>query len=122
MKIAFTTCVQLGKSCIEEIYKIGGQLDLMITLKDEKAKNKSGRIYLDDLAAEHNVPRTEGGEHQSGNACVCAPEPLSQTVHDRQGKRADNGSRQPQRHRIQPEKGNKGHGKPRIEHVLSAAP
>lgn len=56
MKIAFTTCVQLGKSCIEEIYNIGGHLDLMITLKDEKAKNKSGRIYLDDLAEEHNVP------------------------------------------------------------------
>lgn len=56
MKIAFTTCVQLGKSCIEEIYKIGGSLDLMITLKDEKAKNKSGRIYLDDISKEHNVP------------------------------------------------------------------
>ena len=56
MKIAFTTCVQLGKSCIEEIFKIGGRLDLMITLKDEKAQNKSGRIYLDDLAKEHNVP------------------------------------------------------------------
>lgn len=56
MKIAFATCVQLGKSCIEEIYSIGGQLDLMITLKDERAKNKSGRIYLDDLSKEHNVP------------------------------------------------------------------
>ncbi len=56
MNIAFTTCVQLGKSCIEEIYKIGGKLELMITLKDEKAKNKSGRIYLDDLAEEHQVP------------------------------------------------------------------
>lgn len=56
MKIAFTTCVQLGKSCIEEIYKIGGSLDLLITLKDEKAKNKSGRIYLDDISEEHNVP------------------------------------------------------------------
>lgn len=56
MKIAFTTCVQLGKSCIEEIFNIGGKLDLMITLKDEKAKNKSGRIYLDDLAEKHQVP------------------------------------------------------------------
>lgn len=56
MNIAFTTCVQLGKSCIEAIYKVGGKLDLMITLKDEKAKNKSGRIYLDDLAEEHQVP------------------------------------------------------------------
>lgn len=56
MKVAFTTCVQLGKSCIEEIFKIGGKLDLFITLKDEKAKNKSGRIYLDDLAEKHKVP------------------------------------------------------------------
>jgi methionyl-tRNA formyltransferase len=49
-KIAFTTCVQVGLSCIEEIYRIGGKLDLLITLKDEKAKNKSGRIYLDEIA------------------------------------------------------------------------
>lgn len=55
-KIAFATCVQLGLSCIEEIYRIGGNLDLLITLKDEKAKNKSGRIYLDDIANEHNAP------------------------------------------------------------------
>lgn len=56
MKIAFTTCVQLGKSCIEAIYEIGGKLDLMITLKDEKARNKSGRVYLDDLAEKFGVP------------------------------------------------------------------
>ncbi|MGI6706545.1 MAG: formyltransferase family protein [Clostridia bacterium] len=56
MKMAFATCVQLGLSCIEEIYRIGGELDLLITLKDEKAKNKSGRIYLDEIANEHNVP------------------------------------------------------------------
>lgn len=56
MRIAFTTCVQLGKSCIEAIYEIGGKLDLMITLRDEKARNKSGRIYLDDLAEKFDVP------------------------------------------------------------------
>lgn len=56
MKIAFTTCVQLGKSCIETIYEIGGKIDLLITLPDEKAKNKSGRIYLDDLSGRYNVP------------------------------------------------------------------
>lgn len=56
MKIAFATCVELGKSCIEEIYRLEGKLDLMITLKDEKAKNKSGRAYLDDLSSQHNVP------------------------------------------------------------------
>lgn len=56
MNIAFATCVQLGRSCIEEILRIGGRLDLLITLKDEQAKNKSGRIYLDDLAGEHGIP------------------------------------------------------------------
>jgi methionyl-tRNA formyltransferase len=55
-KIAFATCVQLGLSCIEEIYRIGGNLDLLITLKDEKAQNKSGRVYLDAIANEHNAP------------------------------------------------------------------
>ncbi|QHE53734.1 methionyl-tRNA formyltransferase [Pontibacillus sp. HMF3514] len=55
-KIAFATCVQLGLSCIEEINRIGGNLDLLITLKDEKAKNKSGRIYLDNVASEHDAP------------------------------------------------------------------
>lgn len=55
-KIAFTTCVQLGLSCIEEIYRIGGKLDLLITLKDEKARNKSGRIYLDEIAERENTP------------------------------------------------------------------
>lgn len=55
LKLAFATCVQLGLSCIEEIYQIGGHLDLLITLHDEKARAKSGRIYLDDFAQEHNI-------------------------------------------------------------------
>lgn len=56
MKMAFATCVRLGLSCIEEIYRIGGELDLLITLKDDKAKNKSGRIYLDEIANKYKVP------------------------------------------------------------------
>src|SRR5690554_541180 len=56
MKIAFATCVRLGLSCTEEIYRINGKLDLLISLKDEKARDKSGRIYLDDIAYEHNIP------------------------------------------------------------------
>ena len=56
MKVAFATCVQLGLSCIEEIYRIGGSLDLLITLNDEKAKSKSGRIYLDEIAQLHSAP------------------------------------------------------------------
>lgn len=56
MKFGFVTCVQLGMDCIEEIYEIGGSLDLLITLTDEQAKSKSGRIYLDDFAKQHDVP------------------------------------------------------------------
>jgi len=56
MKIAFTTCVQLGLSCIEKIYEIGGNLDLLITLNDKDAKNKSGRVYLDEIAKKENIP------------------------------------------------------------------
>lgn len=56
MKIAFATCVELGLSCIEEIYKTDGELDLLITLVDEKAKAKSGRVYLDEFSQKHNVP------------------------------------------------------------------
>ncbi|MDR6786153.1 methionyl-tRNA formyltransferase [Pedobacter africanus] len=55
MKFAFVTCVQLGLSCIEKIYEVGGSLDLLITLHDHKAKNKSGRIYLDDFANQHKI-------------------------------------------------------------------
>ena len=55
MKLAFVTCVQLGKSCIEKILDMGGKLDLLITLKDEKAKNKSGRIYLDDISEKNQI-------------------------------------------------------------------
>lgn len=54
-KIAFATCVQLGRSCIEEVYQIGGQFDLLITLEDNKDTNKSGRVYIDDLAQKKNT-------------------------------------------------------------------
>jgi methionyl-tRNA formyltransferase len=56
MKIAFCTCVQIGLSCIESIYEIGGHFDLLISLHDHKAINKSGRIYLDEIAQKHDVP------------------------------------------------------------------
>lgn len=56
MRIAFATCVQLGRSCIEEVLRLGGHFDLFITLKDDQAKQKSGRIYLDDLAEKEGTP------------------------------------------------------------------
>ncbi|WP_321516509.1 formyltransferase family protein [Marinifilum fragile] len=55
MKFGFVTCVQLGLSCIEKIYEIGGQLDLLITLNDNKAVKKSGRIYLDDFSSKNKI-------------------------------------------------------------------
>lgn len=56
MKFAFVTCVQLGLSCIQKIYKIGGKLDLLITLHDHKAHKKAGRIYLNEFAGKNNIP------------------------------------------------------------------
>lgn len=56
MKIAFCTCVKLGLSCIEEVHHLGGKFDLFITLKDDKSKKKSGRIYLDEVAKKNNTP------------------------------------------------------------------
>jgi methionyl-tRNA formyltransferase len=55
MKFAFCTCVQIGLSCIEAIYQVGGNLDLIITLPDNKSVNKSGRIYVDNFAKQHNI-------------------------------------------------------------------
>lgn len=55
-KVGFVTCVQLGLSCIEEIYRLGGSLDVLITLKDDRGRDKSGRVYLDDFAREHQIP------------------------------------------------------------------
>jgi methionyl-tRNA formyltransferase len=40
MKLGFVTCVQLGFSCMEAIYNAGGKLQVAMTLKDEKSKNK----------------------------------------------------------------------------------
>lgn len=56
MKVAFCTCVQIGLSCIESVLDIGGSFDLLITLNDNKAKNKSGRVYLDELSKKTGTP------------------------------------------------------------------
>jgi methionyl-tRNA formyltransferase len=56
MKIAFCTCVQIGKSCIEAVLSIGGQFDLLLTLHDHKAIKKSGRIYLDEISETSSTP------------------------------------------------------------------
>jgi methionyl-tRNA formyltransferase len=56
MKVAFCTCVQIGKSCIDAVLSIGGHFDLFLTLHDQKSIKKSGRIYLDGIAEKSNTP------------------------------------------------------------------
>ena len=56
MRAGFVTCVELGLSCMEAIYEHGGKLDIAISLPDDVARKKSGRIYLDQFAAKHDLP------------------------------------------------------------------
>lgn len=56
MRYGFVTCVQLGLSCMEAIYANDLQLSLAITLNDDSARLKSGRVYLDDFCTKHAVP------------------------------------------------------------------
>jgi methionyl-tRNA formyltransferase len=56
MKIGFVTCVQLGLSCMEALYRAGGRLAMAMTLTDSQARQKSGRVYLDEFCSKHSVP------------------------------------------------------------------
>jgi methionyl-tRNA formyltransferase len=56
MRAAFVTCVQLGLSCMEEIYALGGKLTLAFTLHDHIALSKSGRVWIDDFCQKHSLP------------------------------------------------------------------
>jgi methionyl-tRNA formyltransferase len=56
MRAGFVTAVELGRVCIEEIHAAGGSLALAVTLRDEQAAAKSGRVLLDDLCARHDTP------------------------------------------------------------------
>jgi methionyl-tRNA formyltransferase len=56
MKFGFVTCVELGLSCMEAIYDARGHLNVAITLPDDRAANKSGRVYLDAFCAKHAIP------------------------------------------------------------------
>lgn len=55
MRYGFITCVELGLSCMEAIYESGSNLELVITLNDDKASQKSGRVYLDEFCKQHKV-------------------------------------------------------------------
>ena len=55
MRFGFVTCVQIGLSCMDEIYREGGKLDLAITLPDDVARDKSGRVYLDTFCNKRKI-------------------------------------------------------------------
>ena len=55
MRFGFVTCVGLGLSCMEEIDAAGGHLDLVVTLRDELAPTKSGRVRVDDFCEAHGA-------------------------------------------------------------------
>ncbi|PCI65250.1 MAG: methionyl-tRNA formyltransferase [Gammaproteobacteria bacterium] len=71
MKFGFVTCVQLGKSCMEAIYEVGGHLDLVITLNDSQAVNKSGRVYLDEFCSANNIKLLKSS-HINNDECIDA--------------------------------------------------
>lgn len=54
-KIGFITCVELGLCCIEEMHLAGIHFDLLLTLQDDQARDKSGRIFLDEFAMRTNT-------------------------------------------------------------------
>jgi methionyl-tRNA formyltransferase len=62
MRIGFVSCVRLGLSCMQAIYEVGGELSFAMTLRDDLAREKSGRVYLDDFCATNDVPL-----HKVGN-------------------------------------------------------
>lgn len=56
MRFGFVTCVELGMACMEAIYESGGNLDLIVSLKDNVAVNKSGRVFVDEFALRNRIP------------------------------------------------------------------
>lgn len=56
IRFGFVTCVQLGLSCMEAIYEVGGRLDLVVTLEDDQAVSKVGRVYPDAFCARNQIP------------------------------------------------------------------
>jgi methionyl-tRNA formyltransferase len=54
-KIGFVTCVQLGLACMEAIYRIGGRLELAVTLHDHLAQKKSGRAYIEGFCNQNAI-------------------------------------------------------------------
>lgn len=74
MRLGFVTSVQLGLSCMEAIYDAGASLDLAITLHDQQARAKSGRVYLDGFCTAHGVPLLKVRNFNDGEAAAAIRE------------------------------------------------
>ncbi len=59
MRLGFVTCVSLGLACMEEIERVGGHLDLVVTLEDDLARGKSGRVWVDHFCRHHGAALTK---------------------------------------------------------------
>lgn len=66
MRSGFVTCVELGLGCMQQIEEAGGHLDLIVTLPDDKATSKSGRVWVDDFANEHGSTLVKAGNVNDG--------------------------------------------------------
>lgn len=56
MRIGFVTCVQIGLTCLEAVAAHGGAFGLVVTLPDDTARAKSGRVDLDGFCARTATP------------------------------------------------------------------
>jgi len=54
---------------MDAIYEVGGELDLVITLEDNQAAQKSGRVYLDEFCDINNITLHKS-RHINNNDCV----------------------------------------------------
>jgi methionyl-tRNA formyltransferase len=55
-KIGFVTSVELGLSCMKAIYDSGNGVSLAITLPDNVATQKSGRVFIDEFCLKKKIP------------------------------------------------------------------
>jgi methionyl-tRNA formyltransferase len=55
-RCGFVTCVRLGLSCMEAIDAEGGRLAAVMTIPDDRATRKSGRVWVDDFCSSRGLP------------------------------------------------------------------
>tara|TARA_B100000035_G_scaffold292627_1_gene281420 strand:+ start:633 stop:1487 length:855 start_codon:yes stop_codon:yes gene_type:complete len=69
IKFGFVTSVKLGLSCMEEIYRNNGKLEIAISLNDDLQTNNSGRVYIDNFCEEKNIKLLKC-QHINDDECI----------------------------------------------------